>query len=311
MTTTPTPPAGPEPVGTQSLAASNPSLDRLKGIGLMIVAVGQFVAMDTIAKLLSETQPVPQLVWARYGFHLLWMLPLIPVFGLRRMISPRVPGRQLARSALLISSTVFAYLAVHRLPLTQLYAVNFTAPLMVTLMSGPLLGEAIGPKRWAAVLLGLGGALIAVRPDPGNLDPGILYAFAMALSFAVYQIITRQISPYDGPLVGLFYAALFGFTLTSIAVPFYWAPVDARTWVMMALLGLFGALGHLALISALRLAPASLISPFSYTQLIWATAVGFVIFGHLPDQWTLTGAAIVVAAGLYLAFGERLRFRRR
>ncbi|GGB47017.1 hypothetical protein GCM10011505_30160 [Tistrella bauzanensis] len=290
---------------------ANPAFDRLKGIGLMIMAVGMFVAMDSIAKILADTQPIPQLVWARYGFHLLWMLPLIPVFGLRRMVTTRVPVRQLARSALLITSTAFAYMAVHRLPLTQVYAVNFTAPLMVTIMSGPLLGEAIGRRRWFAVLLGLSGALIAVRPDPTNLDPGIVFAFTMALSFAVYQILTRQIAPYDGPLVGLFYSALFGFALSSLVVPFYWVPVDARTWVMMAMLGLFGALGHLALITALRLAPASLISPFTYTQLLWATAVGFIIFGHLPDQLTLIGAAIVVAAGLYLAFGERLRLRRR
>lgn len=276
-----------------------------KGIGLMVLAMALFVVMDTLAKILGQSYAVAQIVWARYTFHFLAMLALVPVLGWRQVVVTREPAHQLLRALLLLCATVFTYLAVRTLPLTDVYAINFTAPLLVTALSVPLLGERVGLRRWIAVLLGLSGALLVIRPGFGTVNEGVVFACGMAVSFALYQVVTRMVSGGDGPYVTLFYASVLGVAASCVALPVVWRWPEPAHWPLMVGLGLIGAAGHLALIQALRRAPASLVSPFSYTQLIWATLVGYALFDHLPDGLTLLGAALVIGAGLFVFVRER------
>lgn len=297
-------------MSTPPLSDAQPGDRIVRGIVLALTATCCFVAMDSLAKYLGRTIPVPQLAWGRYGFHLLFLLALIPFLGWRRILYTRQPVAQLARGVFLFTATVSTYAAVQFLPLTTMYAIGFTAPLLVTALSVPMLREKVGLRRWLAVVVGLAGALVVVRPGFDTLNIGFAFAACMPLSFAFYQILTRRSARSDGALVGLFYAAVLGTIAASIAAPFFWTPLDLTGWAFMAVLGFVGATGHFLLILALFSAPASVISPMIYTQIVWATLIGYVVFHNLPDLWTVVGAAIVIGAGLFVFFRERALARR-
>lgn len=280
------------------------------GIGLSVLAVALFVAMDSTAKYFADTYSVVQLVWGRYTFHFVGMLVLAPLLGGRRLFVTRNLRGQLIRAFLLLCATACAYGAVWNLPLANVYAIHFTAPLLVTVLAALWLREPVGIRRWSAIACGFFGALIVVRPGFGDFNWGAVLAGGMAISFALYQVLTRRISGSDGPLTSLLYTAVFGVVASTAALPFVWVPPDAIGWLALAALGLLGALGHLCLITALGFAPASVIAPFSYTQIIWAVLIGYLVFSDIPDGLTLLGAAIVIASGLYVFFRERQLARR-
>jgi drug/metabolite transporter (DMT)-like permease len=281
----------------------------VRGILLMLTAGLSFVLMDATAKHLSQTYPVVQVVWARYLFHML----TLPLFfgGLRWGSVVRTPrlGLQLLRSLLLLGSTFFFFLAVKHIPLATATAIGFVGPLLVTALSVPLLGETVGPRRWAAVLLGFTGVLVIIRPGLGGMPGGMHWAMALpllvAVCFALYQISTRILSRTDGWMTTLFYSATVGLVVMTALVPFHWRTPDLEGWAWMALIGLIGGFGHLMMIKAFAAAPASTLAPFTYLQLVWSTAIGLLIFGDFPDGWTLLGAAIIAASGLYILYRER------
>ena len=183
----------------------------------------------------------------------------------------------------------------------------FLAPLLVTLLAGPFLHERIGAGRWAAVLVGFAGVLLIARPGGALNLAGVLWALAGAACYAAYQLLTRRLSHAEHPLTLLFYTALVGTAVMSLALPWFWfefAPAP-RQWLMIASLGVYGGVGHFILIRAFRLAPASTLTPFGYTQLIWAGLLGWMVFGHIPDAMSTAGMAVIAASGLWLALGER------
>lgn len=278
----------------------------MAGAAYALAATVCFVCMDTLAKYGGQFLSVPMLVWGRYSFHLIFLLCLIPFVGLANVVVTGQPRRHLLRGLCLALATGFAYTAVQFVPLVDLYAVAFTVPLMVTVLSIPVLGEKVGLRRWVAVFVGLLGVLVVVRPGLVEFNIGLVLAFAMAIVFSLYQILTRGADRVDGPFVGLFYAATIGTLAASLVVPFAWTTPSLREWVFLMLLGMFGALGHLMLIMALRNAPASFVSPFTYAQIIWATIIGILVFNDLPDPYTLLGAAIVIAAGIFVIWRERV-----
>mgnify|MGYP003344976223 FL=1 len=214
----------------------------------------------------------------------------------------------LLRSTLLAGVTLMFFLAVSHLPLADVTAVSFATPLIVTALGALVLGETVGARRWTAVFIGFCGVLIIVRPT-GTVHWAVFVTLAMAAGNAVFQILTRVASRYDSPHTSASYTAIVGAIVLTAVAPFVWKTPDLLGWVLHVLIGLAGGVGHYALASAYNQAPASTLAPFTYLQLVWITIAGLVVFGDFPDGWTILGAAIVVASGIYVFYREARRRR--
>lgn len=279
--------------------------DSWRGIPWMLATMVLFACINATAKYLTEFYPVPQVIWARYAFHLL---------AVAVILGPRLPGvmatrrlrLQLVRSVLLLLTTGLFFSGLSLVALADATAMMFVAPLLVTALSIPLLGESVGWRRWASVAVGFAGALIIIRPGMGVMQTAILLPLGAAMVHAVYQIATRGLGRTDSALTIIAYTPLVGALVTSAVVPFFWTAPDAKGWALMVLLGVLGGVGHFALIKAFQAAPASVVSPFGYTNLIWATVFGFIIWGHLPDMVTVLGATVIVAGGVYIFHREHI-----
>lgn len=273
----------------------------------MLAAVLCFALLDATAKHLSQKFPVPMLVWARYTLHFLLMLLFLAPSMRWKLVATRRPVMQVVRALMLVGVTGFAMAAFRHLPLAETTALLFITPLIVALMAGPFLGEKLRPLHWGASIFGFGGALLIARPDGALNATGLALVLAAALCYSIYQIQTRQLSPTENTLTMLFYTALVGTLGMTLAAPLYWGgPLpDWREALMIASLGIYGGTGHFLLISAFRHAPATTLTPLLYVQLIWATLLGWLVFGHWPDGATLTGMAIIAASSASLALTQR------
>lgn len=277
----------------------------LGGIGLILLAGLCFVCMQAAAKAGTQAGYSPvQVAWARFSLHLVLVVLIVPG-GARQVLRTGRTGLQLFRSALLVLSTICSFAALARLPLAQMNVITFVAPLFVMAFAAIGLGEQVGWRRWTAAAAGLAGVLLVARPDGFVVSTGVLYALAMAVFYALYQVITRALAPTAPTLVGLFYAAFLGAVTCSIAVPFFWRTPDLSGWMLLALPALFGGMGHYLLIRACERAPASLLAPFMYCELLWSLSLGFMLFDHWPEPATFAGALIIIASGLYVWEGER------
>jgi drug/metabolite transporter (DMT)-like permease len=288
--------------------SSIPAADRLKAVGLMCLAVGLFSALDTSAKYLVTHAhlPIVQIVWARFLGQFLIMLSLLSALPLSALLRTRQLKFELLRSFLMVSTTACNFLALRHLRLDQTVSVAFLAPLIVALLAGPFLGEWVGWRRLVAIFVGFIGVLIVVHPGIGGLHPAFAYAFSGMLAYAFFMLLTRYLAAYDAPLVMLFYSILLGtFALAPFAI-WQWAwPQTPFEWLLLLCLGVFGGTGHYLFIHAYRLAPASSVAPFLYVQILTMVAFGFAVFGDVPDVWTLIGAGVIVASGIYLLHRER------
>ncbi|MFN4087923.1 MAG: DMT family transporter [Alphaproteobacteria bacterium] len=280
-----------------------------RGIACSLAMSVCFATIDATAKLLAQDTPVIQVVWGRYVFHFLFLAAFVfGATGLRRLTQTRRLGLQLTRSVLLVGSTASFWLALVYLPLAQAITIGFASPLILTALSVPLLGERVGRYRWTAVVVGLVGVAIVVRPGLGSMHWAVALPLLTAVLYALYQIATRVLSHTDDAMATLFYTGLGGLIVSSIAVPFFWQPPGMMQWLGFVWLGLLGAAGHTLLIKAFSLAPASLLAPFGYTSLIWATILGYLLFAEVPDLWTLVGAAVIIGSGIFIVLREhRLR----
>ena len=280
--------------------------DSRRGILWFLLSTVLLALVNAAVKVLTEDYPVIEVAWARMTFNVLFLIVLFRNRLPTVMKSAR-PARQLLRSLLMCVVTIFIFTSLHLVPLANFTALMFLAPIIVTALSMPLLKERVGPHRWAAVLIGFIGALIIARPDLSVLRPAAVVPLATAAMLALYYLSTRWISRIDNAMTTLVYTPLVGAVLFSLAVPFVWTTPDLRGWLLMAATGLLGLGAHFALIKALEAAPAATVTPFNYLGLVWATLLGFVVFAHLPDAWTLLGAAIIVAGGLYIFHREQRR----
>jgi drug/metabolite transporter (DMT)-like permease len=277
----------------------------LRGVIYMVLGMAVLNAMDAVSKLLTDDFTGIQVAWARYTFHL---VPLVLFAGptrVRRMVRTVNPWAQILRSTSLAVSAVFIILAFSQMPLADAIAVSFVAPLMIVALSARFLGERVGIHRWIAVIVGFVGMLILVWPSGDVFETGTLFALAAAMFWAIGIILTRQVRD-DDPLSTLFFTALVGTMLISLAVPFFWRTPSMSAWSMMLAMGLLGGIAHTLIIFAFRYASASLLAPYNYTLLVWATFYGWILFNEFPDLRTSIGAAVIVAAGLYVWYRERL-----
>lgn len=284
--------------------------DSRRGIAWILVTTLLFVSMDSVAKHLSQSYPVPQVVWARFVFHAL-LLALFLGPRLRATAITRRPGLQFLRSGLLTVTTILFFSGLHYLPLADANALMQVGPLVVTALSMPLLAEHVGIRRWAGVAVGFAGALIIVRPGSDAMQAAAFLPLAAATTYGLYQIATRMLSRSDAPLTTLFYTPAIGAAVMSLVVPFFWTAPDIEGWALMVLVGLIGGVSHFTLIKAFTAAPAATVSPFGYTSLVWAVLFGLVIFGDFPDVWTIVGASIIAGSGLYILHREHVRKRPR
>jgi drug/metabolite transporter (DMT)-like permease len=290
-------------------AVALPADRPLLGIAFMLAAGALFTLLDTGVKWLTQDYSPVQVVWARYTGHMLVLGAYLLMLGWPRcraiMASVESLPGQFVRGLLLLGASTFAFLAFRELPLLQVYVINFSAPLLVTVLAVPLLGERVNLGGGLAVVAGFLGVLIAVGPVDWRAQPAALLPFGMAFCFALYQLATRRFGRNDHPLASLFYAGLAGALASSLMVPFFWTPIAGADLPLFLVVGTLGALSQLGLIMAMRCAPASLVSPFLYLQIVWATLSGYLVFGDVPRLETYLGAVLIIGAGLYLATRRR------
>lgn len=289
------------------------------GILWMLLTMSLFVSMDTLVKVLVQDFSQFQVVWARFFFHMCWML----VFLRQKFLSSFVTGSlklQLLRSALLVVTTSLFFSGLRTTDLSTATAIMFLSPIFVTLLAIPVLGERVGVRRLLGVLIGFIGALIIVQTQSVAGSPehresviqssswiperGYILLICAAASNAMYQILTRQLRLVDNGTTTLVYSAVVGIVVMSAYAPSVWIPPEANQWLLMIIVGFFGCVSHFCLIRAFRNAPASLVVPFSYSALIWAIILGFLVFGTWPDRWTLVGAGLIISSGLYIFYRE-------
>ena len=266
---------------------------------LMIGAVFCFASMDATAKYLMKEIGPAQTIWARYTVQAVivtvLILPKINVYG-----RTKYPKLQFLRSVALMMATTLFFFGFSKLGLAEASAIFNISPVLITLGAFLFLREQIGPRRLIGILVSLLGALIIIRPGSGVFTIYALLPLSAAIFYSAYNLATRFVGTDESPWTSLFYSAIFGAICYSIYIAFYWNPMSNNAILLTIIIGLFGTAGHICLIRALSIGEASLVAPFIYTNLLFTTTWGFVLFGNLPDFWTIVGALIIVAAGIYV-----------
>jgi drug/metabolite transporter (DMT)-like permease len=279
---------------------------RLTGIALMCGAVALFACLDTTAKYLNTQMDSLEIAWARYTSAFVLTLFVSNPLTHTGLLRTKRLGLQITRSVLLASSSMLNFLALRWLQLDEALSIIFTFPFIVAIVSGPMLGEWIGRRRWAAICIGFAGVLLITRPGFGGMHPAAFISLAATIAYGFYAVITRIVSRVDSNQTSLFYTNFVGALVLLPVIPFVWtAPKNWLIALMLMGTGVLGSAGHFLLIAGHRIAPASVLSPFVYTQLIWVVILGYLVFDHVPTAWTMAGAAVVIGSGLYLLYRER------
>jgi len=273
----------------------------LYGVLLILLSGILLASHDGLSKYLTQLYPVFLVVWARYLAQVVLMLGMFaPRMG-RRVFHTLRPWPQLLRGLSLVSVSIMFISGLRYIPLAEATAVIFLTPLMVTVASA-LLGERVSHSQWLAVGVGLLGVMIIVRPGGALFTPAVLLPFGAAISFTVYQLLTRRLSGTDHPVTSNFLSSLVGFLVMSVLVTFNWRTPSVHDAVLMASLGLMAMSGHLMLTQAFRYASAASLAPFTYGQIVFAGIVGFIAFGHIPDVEAIAGMTVIIASGLCMAY---------
>ncbi len=278
-----------------------------KGIALILLSTTFLGVSDVTAKYLSASLPSIEIAWLRFLVFALIMVPaMVPGSPLFAMRTSRV-GLQLMRGAALLGSSLFFITGLRYLPIAEASATGFVAPLFVTALSIFFLSEKVGVRRWLATATGLLGVLIILRPGTGAFHAAAFFPIISALAWAVTLIMTRMMSGREHAITIMTYSSIAGVAILSVLVPFVWVAPSWQAVMFGILIGVASTAGQWIVVLAFRYADASVLAPFSYTQLVWVSTLGFLIFGEVPDAWTVVGAAFIVASGLYTAHRERVR----
>jgi drug/metabolite transporter (DMT)-like permease len=281
---------------------------RLEAIGLMALATVCFACLDSTAKYLVGIKgvPVPEVTWFRFAGHVVFTVLVLWPLAFKPSLSSKKPLVQILRSALMVVTTGFNFVALGYLQLDQTVTIFFLTPLLVAALAGPLLGEWVGWHRMLAIVAGFLGVLLVMHPGFGTVHWAMLLVLIATFGYALYNLATRYLAAFDPPEVTQTFTPLVGFVaLAPFALSAWQWPHDVKTSILLASLGFWGGLGHWLLILAHRIAPASALAPFVYLGLIWITTIGYLVFDNLPSLWTLSGAAVVIVSGLYLLARER------
>ena len=285
--------------------------NRLIGIGLVSLTYLLFTLLDGSAKWLVQSVPVLVVVWLRFVTHTLIASALLfPIKG-AALVRTQHLRWHLLRGLMFIAMTGLNFWALQYLQLTVTASIFFLVPILVALLSAPLLGEKLDARRWAAIVAGFAGVLVVVRPGSEAFHPAILLSLVNAGLYAFFNLMTRKLAAYDPPeTIQFLPAVVASLVLAPFALAAWQSPQSWLEWFMLAMLGVFGGTGHYLLAMAHRYAPASTLAPFLYQQILYMALFGYLVFGNVPDKETWIGAAIVVASGLYLFSRERRALRR-
>jgi drug/metabolite transporter (DMT)-like permease len=280
--------------------------NRLIGIGLVSLTYACFALLDGSAKWLVQTIPVLVVVWLRFLTHTLIASALLfPMRG-TALVRTRHLRWHLLRGLMFVAMTGMNFWALQFLQLTVTASIFFLVPILVAVLSAPLLGEKLDARRWAAIVAGFAGVLVVVRPGSAAFHPAILLSLANAVLYAFFNMMTRKLAAYDPPeTIQFLPAVVASVVLAPFALAAWQSPQGWFEWFMLCMLGVFGGTGHYLLAMAHRYAPASTLAPFLYQQILYMALFGYLVFGNVPDKETWVGAAIVVASGLYLFSRER------
>ena len=287
-----------------------PAEDPIRGILLTLSATILFTVSDTLAKVLSTELPVVQIAWIRYVIFVGFAAALSWRASSRdktRMLAVKSRPMQVARGLCLVGSGLFFILGVRQMAIAEAIAISFIAPLLITVMSIPILGETVGIRRWMAVATGMIGVLIVVRPGTAGFQPAALFGIASALCWSTGLVITRKIANTERASTTLLWSSGVGLLVLCVLLPFNHAWPTLPQFALALALGCCASAGQWMVVLAHRQAPASVLAPFTYVQLPWSVLAGYLVFSAIPDRWTLLGAAIIIASGLYTAHRERVR----
>ncbi len=281
-----------------------------KGILLMVAAVSLFAVQNAVVKNLVTDYPVSQVVFFRYFFGLLPVLFLMARHGGVSLLRTAVPGRHILRGLLGVGATGGIFYGFQNLPLAEATSIAFVTPIFITLLGVFLLKEPVGWRRWSAILVGLGGVLIILRPGAGVIDPAALVILAACLAIALTLVMSRQMSKSESPVTIAFHFTWVCGLVSGLAMIPEWQTPNLADWGLFLALGLLGGTAYILVIRAYAMAPGSIIAPFDYLHILWAVVLGFVLWGDVPGLNVALGAAVVIASGLYILHRETTVGRR-
>ena len=265
-----------------------------------------FALLDCGAKWLVQTLPVLQVVWLRFLFHAVFSTALTARKFRSGVLRTRRPKLQFVRAMFMPVMTGLNFWALQYLQLAETGAIQFSVPIIIALIAAPMLGERMDRARWAAIAVGFIGVLIIVRPGTHGFHPALLLSIINAVLYALFNLMTRQLAAHDSPeTTQLFSSVGATLAITPFALATWQAPPGVLQWAILVLIGISGGLGHYLLALAHRYAPASVLAPFLYQQIVWMVLLGYLVFGDIPDSAVAIGAAIVIASGGYLLYRER------
>ena len=276
-----------------------PASQVTRGVALMLLAILLFTAMDATAKGLIERYPAPQVIWVRFAGQLVLVLMILNL-RLGPVLRTRFPVMHIWRSASQFGATTFFFLSLPSMGLAEATAIADINPVLITLGAALFLGEKLGPRRIAGVILALIGAMIVIRPGAGVFSWSALLPLACALSYATSALLTRKIGAQESVWASMVYASLFGTLVAGAALPFVWEPVATSDLWKFGLIACLGTAAQLCIIRSFSITEASVVAPFSYLGIVFATGWGVVLYDQWPDRWTVIGALVIVGAGLYV-----------
>jgi len=271
-----------------------------KGILLMLAGIVLFTAMDALAKGLIARYPTPQVIWARFAGQAFLVAVLLGPRKIIPTLNSAYPRLHMLRSACQLGATALFFASLGYIGLAEATALTDINPILITLGAALFLGERLGPRRILGVVVAMIGALIVVRPGMGVFSAAALLPLGCAVCYAGASLLTRKLGQHEGPWTSLLHAALFGTVVTSMAMPFVWQPIAVRDLALFAALGVLGTGAQLCVIRSFSMAEASAVAPFAYIGIVFATVWGIVLYNEYPDRYTVLGAVVIVAAGLYV-----------
>lgn len=277
-----------------------------RGIALCLLALFIIACQDGLTKFLIRDYPVAQLVMVRFWIFTGFALIFVSMRGgVAAAVRSRRPLLQIFRSLVFVGEIALFAFGLHYLGLAEMHALIATFPLIATALAVPILGEHVGWRRWFGVAIGFAGALAIVQPGMGVFQPAALIPLGCAFLFAIYNLTTRLASFHDSFETSTLYMAVIGCIAATVVGATQWRAPDAQGWLLLVIFSALGTFGHMLFVKALQYAPASLLQPFNYTLMVWATLIGILVFSEIPDLWTFAGATLIVAGGGYVIWRER------